>query len=54
MNAVVLTHLSAGSTIVVLFKKSTVTFDEDILADAQQKLENLVTVGQHIGTAIRK
>ncbi|KAI9477809.1 MAG: phosphatidylserine decarboxylase-domain-containing protein [Benjaminiella poitrasii] len=38
-----------GSTLVVLFEKNTVRFDEDLLENATNSLETLVRVGSHIG-----
>ncbi|KAI7872491.1 phosphatidylserine decarboxylase-domain-containing protein [Spinellus fusiger] len=38
-----------GSTIVVLWEKDTVVFDDDLLENAEKPLETLVRVGNHIG-----
>jgi phosphatidylserine decarboxylase len=41
--------LSGGSTIVVLFEKGKVTWDEDLLINGRASLETLVRVGMGIG-----
>ncbi|KAI8643087.1 phosphatidylserine decarboxylase-domain-containing protein [Parasitella parasitica] len=38
-----------GSTLVVLFEKNAMRFDEDLLENASNSLETLVRVGNHIG-----
>ncbi|KIJ51539.1 hypothetical protein M422DRAFT_65494 [Sphaerobolus stellatus SS14] len=38
-----------GSTIVLLFEKNTVEWDEDLLINSRASLETLVRVGMHIG-----
>jgi phosphatidylserine decarboxylase len=38
-----------GSTLVVLFEKNAIRFDEDLLENAEKSLETLVRVGNHIG-----
>ncbi|KAJ7243915.1 phosphatidylserine decarboxylase-domain-containing protein [Mycena haematopus] len=43
-----------GSTIVLLFEKDVVEWDEDLLANGRVSLETLVRVGMGIGTGIRK
>ncbi|KAG9119725.1 hypothetical protein FRC07_005106, partial [Ceratobasidium sp. 392] len=40
-----------GSTIVILFEKGKLTWDEDILANGKSTLETLVRVGMGVGTA---
>jgi phosphatidylserine decarboxylase len=41
--------LLGGSTIVVLFEKGKVTWDEDLLINGRASLETLVRVGMGIG-----
>ncbi|KAF7361137.1 Phosphatidylserine decarboxylase proenzyme 2 [Mycena sanguinolenta] len=43
-----------GSTIVVLFEKDVVEWDEDLLVNGRASLETLVRVGMGIGTGMRK
>ncbi|KAJ6452244.1 phosphatidylserine decarboxylase-domain-containing protein [Mycena sanguinolenta] len=43
-----------GSTIVVLFEKDVVQWDEDLLVNGRASLETLVRVGMGIGTGMRK
>lgn len=43
--------LPGGSTIVILFEKGTVQWDEDLLINSRASLETLVRVGMHIGKA---
>ncbi|CAG8452526.1 14469_t:CDS:10 [Cetraspora pellucida] len=40
-----------GSTVVLLFQKGRMLFDEDILDNSKQPLETLVKVGTHVGKA---
>ncbi|RIB13627.1 phosphatidylserine decarboxylase-domain-containing protein [Gigaspora rosea] len=40
-----------GSTIVLLFQKGRMLFDEDILENSKEPLETLVKVGMHVGKA---
>lgn len=40
-----------GSTIVLLFEKGAVHWDEDLLINSRASLETLVRVGMHIGKA---
>ncbi|CAG8454463.1 1996_t:CDS:10 [Dentiscutata erythropus] len=40
-----------GSTIVLLFQKGRMLFDEDILVNSKEPLETLVKVGMHVGRA---
>ncbi|CAG8574107.1 2992_t:CDS:10 [Ambispora leptoticha] len=40
-----------GSTVILLFQKDKMEWDEDILANSQQPLETLVRVGMHVGRA---
>ena len=40
---------AGGSTIVILFEKGTVTWDEDLLINGRASLETLVRVGMGIG-----
>jgi hypothetical protein len=41
--------LSGGSTIVCLFEKNTVEWDEDLMINGRASLETLVRVGMGIG-----
>jgi phosphatidylserine decarboxylase len=43
-----------GSTIVLLFEKDVVEWDEDLLVNGRASLETLVRVGMGIGTGKRK
>ncbi|KAJ7173707.1 phosphatidylserine decarboxylase-domain-containing protein [Mycena filopes] len=43
-----------GSTIVLLFEKDVVEWDEDLLVNGKASLETLVRVGMGIGTGMRK
>jgi len=38
-----------GSTIILLFQKGTISFDEDLLTESQKPLENLVKMGERVG-----
>ena len=38
-----------GSTVIVLFKKGTITFDSDILFNSRKPIETLVKMGYRIG-----
>jgi len=38
-----------GSTVILLFKPGTVVWDQDLLANANKKLETLVQVGDQLG-----
>ncbi|KAF0388835.1 phosphatidylserine decarboxylase proenzyme [Gigaspora margarita] len=40
-----------GSTVVLLFQKGRMLFDEDILENSREPLETLVKVGMHVGKA---
>jgi phosphatidylserine decarboxylase len=40
-----------GSTIVILFEKGKVTWDDDLLANGASTLETLVRVGMGVGVA---
>jgi len=40
-----------GSTVVVVFPKGLMKFDEDLVANSKKKLETLMKVGNSIGTA---
>jgi phosphatidylserine decarboxylase len=40
-----------GSTIVILFEKGKVTWDDDLLANGESTLETLVRVGMGVGVA---
>jgi len=42
-----------GSTIVVLFERGTVEWDEDLLVNGKASLETLVRVGMGIGKRIQ-
>ena len=42
-----------GSTIVVLFEKGVVEWDEDLLINGRASLETLVRVGMGIGNGLR-
>jgi hypothetical protein len=42
-------HVSGGSTIVCLFEKNAVEWDEDLLINGRASLETLVRVGMGIG-----
>jgi phosphatidylserine decarboxylase len=44
---------TGGSTIVLLFEKDMVQFDEDLLINGQACLETLVRVGMQIGKGTR-
>ncbi|KAI9265639.1 phosphatidylserine decarboxylase-domain-containing protein [Sporodiniella umbellata] len=41
-----------GSTLVVLFEKDTIKFDHDLIENAQNSLETLVRVGNHIAVKV--
>jgi hypothetical protein len=41
--------LSGGSTIVLLFEKGTLAWDEDLLANGRASIETLVRVGMGLG-----
>ncbi|EIE86605.1 hypothetical protein G6F46_004429 [Rhizopus delemar] len=41
-----------GSTLVVLFEKNKIRFDDDLLENAQNSLETLVRVGNHIAVQV--
>ena len=43
-----------GSTIVVLFEKGAVEWDEDLLINGRAALETLVRVGMGIGSGVKK
>lgn len=43
-----------GSTIVLLFEKGAVTWDEDLLVNGRASLETLVRVGMGIGVGARR
>ena len=43
-----------GSTIVVLFEKGVLEWDEDLLVNGRASLETLVRVGMGIGRGLRK
>jgi phosphatidylserine decarboxylase len=43
-----------GSTLVVVWPPNTIQFDKDLLMNAQEPLETLTRVGQHIGKALSK
>lgn len=45
--------VSGGSTIVVLFEKGVVEWDEDLLVNGRAALETLVRVGMGIGNGHR-
>jgi len=40
-----------GSTVLVIFQKGRIVFDEDLLANSQRPIETLVKVGTSLGTA---
>ena len=42
---------AGGSTIVLLFEKGVLQWDEDLLINGRASLETLVRVGMHIGRA---
>lgn len=42
-----------GSTIVLFFKKNSVSIDEDIIQNSSQGIETLVKMGQHIGIKLK-
>ena len=44
---------AGGSTIVVLFEKGVVEWDEDLLINGRACLETLVRVGMGIGRSVR-
>lgn len=44
---------TGGSTIVMLFEKGTVEWDEDLLINGRASLETLVRVGMGIGKGTR-
>lgn len=46
-------YLTGGSTIVVLFEKGVVEWDEDLLVNSRACLETLVRVGMGIGRSVR-
>ena len=47
-------HLvTGGSTIVLLFEKGAVEWDEDLIINGQASLETLVRVGMGIGRSVR-
>lgn len=48
-NAKVWPVLAGGSTIVVLFEKGVVQWDEDLLINGRASLETLVRVGMGVG-----
>ncbi|KAJ2958749.1 hypothetical protein NQZ79_g5719 [Umbelopsis isabellina] len=43
-----------GSTLVAIFPPNSIQFDKDLLMNAQEPLETLTRVGQHIGKAVSK
>ena len=43
-----------GSTVVLLFERDIVEFDEDILCNTRDGFETVVKMGEKIGTAVRK
>jgi phosphatidylserine decarboxylase len=43
-----------GSTIVLLFEKGVVEWDEDLLINGRASLETLVRVGMGLGTGTRR
>ena len=50
----VFTRVKGGSTIVILFEKDMVEWDEDLLINGRASLETLVRVGMGIGTGTRR
>jgi hypothetical protein len=45
---------AGGSTIVLLFEKGALRWDEDLLNNSRASIETLVKMGTHVGTAVRK
>lgn len=43
-----------GSTIVALFERNTVQWDEDLIINGKASLETLVRVGMGIGRSVRR
>lgn len=48
-----LTNFSGGSTIVLLFEKDALVWDEDLRINGKASLETLVRVGMGIGRSTR-
>lgn len=48
-----LTRLTGGSTIVCLFEKGVLQWDEDLLSNGQAAIETLVRMGMGIGRSTR-
>ena len=42
-----------GSTVVLLFPKQSICFDEDLLVNSRECLETLVQVGDSLGTLVK-
>ena len=53
MADVVCVFTEGGSTIVILFEKGVLEWDEDLLINGRASLETLVRVGMGIGTGTR-
>jgi phosphatidylserine decarboxylase len=45
---------TGGSTIVLLFEKDVVEWDEDLLVNGRASLETLVRMGMGLGNKVRK
>ncbi len=45
---------SGGSTIVLLFERGALRWDEDLLQNGRASIETLVRMGSHVGMAQRK
>ena len=39
-----------GSTVIAVFPKDSVTWDEDLLSNSEKSIETVVTMGERIGT----
>ena len=54
LHSLIVIHSIGGSTIVVLFEKGAVEWDEDLLINSRACLETLVRVGMGLGRGKRK
>ncbi len=43
-----------GSTVVLLFERGALRWDEDLLQNSRASIETLVKMGMHVGTSVRK
>jgi phosphatidylserine decarboxylase len=41
-----------GSTVLVIFQKNTIKFDQDLIVNSSKPIETLVAVGSSIGVAL--